>query len=55
VKSSTALPRAKIIIELGDATTTPSGHTHRSATNHRRPRPRSGLHCADRLHHHLRR
>ena len=42
-RSSTASPRQRSSSKHGGATTTPSGLTHRSDTNHRRQRPLSGL------------
>src|SRR5688500_14510441 len=51
VKSSTASPRQRSSSKHGGATTTPSGLTHRSDTNHRRQRPLSGLQSQpDRFH-----
>ena len=40
-----SLAEAKIIIEVWLATTTPSGGTHHSVTNHRHRKPLSGLRC----------
>ncbi len=50
-RSSTASPRQRSSSKHGGATTTPSGLTHRSDTNHRRQRPLSGLQSQpDRFH-----
>ncbi len=52
LRSSTASPRQRSSSRLGGATTTPSGRTHRSDTNHRPRRPLSGLHRHGDRHHH---
>ncbi len=53
VKSSIASPRQRSSSKLGDATTTPSGRTHRSDINRRHRRPPSGLRRRPDRHRHL--
>lgn len=51
-RSFTAWPKQRSSSRLGGATTTQSGHAHRSVISHQRQRPLSGLHqSVNRPHH----